>query len=249
LRICHGASAPTILQHLLTFRRLLVCGSGAADDARGGLGGLAGKIKGGFHHATAAAAPRGAVQRPDSAERIASLRSRVFREQPIMQLLLALLVPLTLYLAGTSQVSACEGADGASQLGYQSPSAGAVDGGFGPRVDPITGNTRMHTGVDYFAPLGDPVKAAQAGTVAEAGRNGGYGLRIVIRHARGIATAYAHLQSMKVAPGDCVAKGDVIGAVGKTGLTTPGRGPHLHFEVLSDGAFVDPIRFLASPPQ
>jgi murein DD-endopeptidase MepM/ murein hydrolase activator NlpD len=166
-----------------------------------------------------------------------------------MQLLPALLVPLALYLADTPQARACEGADGAARLGYQPPSAGEIDGGFGTRVDPILDLTRMHTGVDYFAPLGDPVKAAEAGTVVAAGRNGGYGLRIVIRHARGIATAYAHLESMKVAPGDCVAKGDVIGALGKTGLTIPGRAPHLHFEVLSDGEFVDPIRFLASPPQ
>ncbi|MGP0089009.1 MAG: M23 family metallopeptidase [Xanthobacteraceae bacterium] len=166
-----------------------------------------------------------------------------------MQLSSAIVVALSLHLACLPQAGACEARDHAAQLGYETPSVGVIADGFGSRLDPILGFTRMHTGVDYVAPLGDPVVAAQAGAVIEAGRNSGYGLRVVIRHAGGVATAYAHLNSIKVSLGDCVARGDVIGTVGNTGLTIPGRAAHLHFEVLSDGKFVNPIRFLALPPQ
>jgi murein DD-endopeptidase MepM/ murein hydrolase activator NlpD len=87
----------------------------------------------------------------------------------------------------------------------------------------------MHTGIDYLAPFGDPVAAAQAGTVVMARVDGGYGLRVVVQHAGGIQTAYAHLAKTKVARGDCVAKGDVIGTVGTSGLSASGLEPRLHF--------------------
>jgi murein DD-endopeptidase MepM/ murein hydrolase activator NlpD len=112
---------------------------------------------------------------------------------------------------------------------------------FGMMRHPILGYTRMHTGVDWEAPLGTPIFAAGAGTVETAGSSDGYGETVRLRHSRGYATTYAHLSTIAggLAPGVKVERGQVIGAVGSTGLST---GPHLHYEVVVDGRFVDPMR-------
>jgi murein DD-endopeptidase MepM/ murein hydrolase activator NlpD len=166
-----------------------------------------------------------------------------------MQVSQAALVLLAIQFAYLPPAGACEADGDGAQPVYQSPSAGAVGDGFGPRLDPTLGVRRMHLGVDYFAPLGDPVVAVQAGAVVEAGRNGAYGLRVVIRHQGGVASAYAHLNSIRVAQGDCVAKGDVIGTVGSTGLADPGRPPHLHFEALVNERFINPTSLLVERPR
>jgi murein DD-endopeptidase MepM/ murein hydrolase activator NlpD len=103
--------------------------------------------------------------------------------------------------------------------------------GFGPR------GSRFHTGIDYPAPPGTPVTAAQEGLVRAAGWAAGYGKVVVLRHAEGVATLYAHLSKILVHPGRSVARGTVVGLVGQTGDAT---GPHLHFEVRVHGAAVDP---------
>jgi murein DD-endopeptidase MepM/ murein hydrolase activator NlpD len=107
------------------------------------------------------------------------------------------------------------------------------------RLHPITGRNRPHHGVDYAAPTGTPVRAAGDGTVQRAGRHGGYGNLVDIRHARGYMTRYAHLNGLApgVTPGARVRQGDVIGYVGMTGLAT---GPHLHYEFHANGRPVDP---------
>jgi murein DD-endopeptidase MepM/ murein hydrolase activator NlpD len=148
-------------------------------------------------------------------------------------------------LAGAVQARACDRGD-SENVAYQHPSPAKIGNGFGPTVHPILGITRMHTGVDYLAPAGDPVAAAQAGTVVMARVDAGYGLRVVIRHGGGIETAYAHLAKTKVAPGDCVAKGDVIGTVGTSGLSASTLEPRLHFEILSNGRYLDPLSVLAA---
>jgi murein DD-endopeptidase MepM/ murein hydrolase activator NlpD len=117
---------------------------------------------------------------------------------------------------------------------------------FGKREGPILGKRdAMHTGVDYALPPGTPVPAAAAGIVKAAGTNGGYGKYVLIEHAAGLATAYAHLEAFPahVAPGARVAQGDIIGFTGDTGFST---GPHLHYEVLVDGEPVDPMSHAAS---
>ena len=116
-----------------------------------------------------------------------------------------------------------------------------VSSPFGPRVHPVWGSVRPHTGIDFAAPLGSPVSATASGVVVAAGRLGGYGLRVDVRHPRsGLTTRYAHLD--RIAPGLRVGRplhrGALVGFVGATGVVT---GPHLHYEVRDpSGTPVDP---------
>jgi murein DD-endopeptidase MepM/ murein hydrolase activator NlpD len=104
---------------------------------------------------------------------------------------------------------------------------------FGPR-----GN-RFHAGVDLLAPAGSPVAAAAPGRVTFAGwLAGGWGRLVIVAHAEGVRTLYAHLRTVSVRPGESVATGGGLGTVGATGRAT---GPHLHFEVHVRGAAVDPL--------
>lgn len=117
---------------------------------------------------------------------------------------------------------------GVAYVSYQSPLQGAVRSQFGMRRDPINGRMRLHQGIDIPAKRGTPIEAAAAGTVVFAGRNKGYGNMVMIEHADGRRTLYAHAQKLFVEAGDTVAAGQPIAAVGSTGHST---GPHLHFEV------------------
>lgn len=122
------------------------------------------------------------------------------------------------------------------------PTPGApITSPFGPRVHPIYGDVRMHTGVDFGAGYGTPIHAAADGVVVSAGPLGGYGNATVVDHGNGLATLYAHQSSIIVTPGQSVQRGQVIGYVGCTGLCT---GPHLHFEVRVRGTPVDPMQYL-----
>jgi murein DD-endopeptidase MepM/ murein hydrolase activator NlpD len=124
---------------------------------------------------------------------------------------------------------------------FQRPSGGRQSSGFGPRVHPIFGTTRMHTGLDFGAPAGSPIYAAESGVVVSAAPRGGYGNATVIDHGGGVATLYAHQSRFGVSAGQRVQRGQVIGYVGSTGYST---GPHLHFEVRVNGSPVDPARYL-----
>ena len=117
---------------------------------------------------------------------------------------------------------------------------GIMRSGFGSRNHPILGYTKMHTGVDWAAPMGTPIFASGNGTVEKAGWEGGYGKYIRIRHANGYETAYGHMSAFArgMEPGKRVRQGQVIGYVGSTGLST---GAHLHYEILVNGRFVDPM--------
>lgn len=113
---------------------------------------------------------------------------------------------------------------------------------FGVRVHPITGRTTGHAGIDYGAPAGTPVNAAAAGKVTFAGVQGGYGKVIYIKHTGGQSTVYGHLSRIGVQVGQAVTQGQVIGAVGSTGMAT---GPHLHFEVRVGNQPRNPATLLA----
>jgi murein DD-endopeptidase MepM/ murein hydrolase activator NlpD len=117
---------------------------------------------------------------------------------------------------------------------------GRYTSGFGDRRHPLLRYMRMHTGVDWAAPTGTPIFAAGDGTVEMAERYGGYGNYIRIKHANGFSTAYAHLSryASGLEPGVQVRQGQVIGFVGSTGLST---GPHLHYEIMVNGRFVNPM--------
>ena len=111
---------------------------------------------------------------------------------------------------------------------------------FGYRIHPITGQYKLHTGVDINVGYGTPVYAADGGTVILAGWNGGYGNCIVINHGNGLTTLYGHLSSINVSVGQSVGRGQTIGLVGSTGNST---GPHLHWEVAVNGQRVNPLNY------
>jgi murein DD-endopeptidase MepM/ murein hydrolase activator NlpD len=126
---------------------------------------------------------------------------------------------------------------------YRKPVIGEVEftSGFGVRSDPFLGRPAMHTGLDFRASTGDPVRATANGKVASSGWTGGYGRMVEIDHGNGLSTRYGHLSEINVKVGDAVKIGQVIGAVGSTGRST---GPHLHYETRIDGEAVDPQKFL-----
>ena len=128
-----------------------------------------------------------------------------------------------------------------SLQGFVMPTHGAVGSAFGPRLHPIYKRTRMHNGVDMGGSTGDPIFAAKAGKVIWAGPRGGYGNVVIIDHDEGMTTVYAHQSKILVSTGDKVDTGEVIGAVGSTGLST---GPHLHFEFRYYGEPRDPLLIL-----
>jgi murein DD-endopeptidase MepM/ murein hydrolase activator NlpD len=118
---------------------------------------------------------------------------------------------------------------------------GQLRSGFGYRRHPILGYSKMHTGVDWANRIGTPIMAAGNGTVIKAEWDSGYGRRVEVQHANGYVTAYSHQSAFArgIAPGARVRQGQLIGYVGSTGLST---GPHLHYEVIVNGHFVDPMK-------
>tara|TARA_B100000678_G_scaffold269447_1_gene256600 strand:- start:283 stop:1320 length:1038 start_codon:yes stop_codon:yes gene_type:complete len=117
------------------------------------------------------------------------------------------------------------------------PVNGRITSTFGMRMHPLLHYRRMHKGLDIAAPRGSAIRAAAAGTVIFAGRAGGYGNLIKIRHNNGYVTVYGHMNNFAVRAGTRVDRGQRIGAVGSTGIST---GPHVHYEVLKNGRAVNP---------
>lgn len=130
-----------------------------------------------------------------------------------------------------------------SLVPYRKPVVGNVEfsSGFGVRSDPFLGRPAMHSGLDFRASTGDPVRATANGKVINAGWSGGYGRLVEIDHGNGLSTRYGHLSAINVKIGERVTIGQVIGEVGSTGRST---GPHLHYETRIDGDAVDPQKFL-----
>lgn len=129
----------------------------------------------------------------------------------------------------------------ASVEGFVMPTNGSVGSKFGPRVHPIFGTTRMHSGVDVGAPTGQAIWAAKEGRVIFAGWKGGYGNAVIVQHEGNVATLYAHMSQINTSEGEWVDQAEVVGLVGSTGWST---GPHLHFETRVDGVPKDPQLFL-----
>jgi len=109
--------------------------------------------------------------------------------------------------------------------------------GFGKRVDPFTGEIKWHNGIDFIAPRQTPVFASAAGIVVQVEKSPLWGLRVRIEHQHGFTTVYAHLGMVTVNQGRTVNKGDIIGMVGASGMSS---GPHLHYEVICRGRIIDP---------
>jgi murein DD-endopeptidase MepM/ murein hydrolase activator NlpD len=127
---------------------------------------------------------------------------------------------------------------GEQRGGLLSPVASrGISSSYGLRRHPILGYSRMHAGIDFRASYGSPIYAVSDGTVQFAGRHGGHGNFVKLSHGGGLGTGYAHMSRIAVSAGEHVRRGEVIGYVGSTGLST---GPHLHYEMYRNGATVNP---------
>ncbi|WP_379552990.1 M23 family metallopeptidase [Qipengyuania sp. DGS5-3] len=126
---------------------------------------------------------------------------------------------------------------GEQRGGFVAPVPGRISSRYGMRRHPILGYRRMHAGIDFRARSGTPIVAVTDGRVLSAGRSGGCGKTVKLRHAGGIDTRYCHMSRMAVQRGQSVRRGQVIGYVGSTGLST---GPHLHYEMYRNGKSVNP---------
>ncbi len=129
---------------------------------------------------------------------------------------------------------------GGSML-WPTPSCRIITSSYGWRLHPVLKYEKLHTGIDIGAGYGAQIIATQSGTVIKATYNGAYGNYVVIDHGGGVCTLYAHQSSMAVSVGQSVSAGDTIGYVGSTGYST---GPHLHFEVIINGATTDPMGYI-----
>ncbi len=149
--------------------------------------------------------------------------------------------------AGTGNGSSGGGSGGAvytgGKLGMPIFDSYRVSSGYGYRIHPITGAKKLHTGIDFAAPQGTAIHAAESGVVILAQRWSGYGNAVIIDHGGGMWTLYGHIREggIKVSKGDSVTKGQKIAEVGSTGNST---GPHLHFEVRINGTTTDPSSYL-----
>ena len=129
-------------------------------------------------------------------------------------------------------------ATGTGSFGWPVPSCTYITSKFGPRYHPVTGAYQStHTGLDIGASHGATIVASDGGTVTTAGEKGGYGNCVMIDHGNGYYTLYGHMSSIAVSVGQSVSKGDTIGYVGSTGVST---GPHCHFEIRVNGVCTDP---------
>ncbi len=121
------------------------------------------------------------------------------------------------------------------------PVWGKITSKYGYRRDPFTGKFMFHYGVDIKAPWGTPVRATAEGKVIFAGWKPGYGRTVIIKHAYGFKTVYAHLSKIEVKKGIWVKSGQIIGRVGSSGRAT---GPHLHYEIWRYSRHVNPIKYM-----
>lgn len=126
---------------------------------------------------------------------------------------------------------------GEQRRGLLAPVPGAVTSNFGMRRHPILGYNRMHAGMDFKAQYGQPIVAVSDGRVVSAGRAGGCGIAVRLEHGGGLGTRYCHMSRMAVTAGMSVRRGQVIGYVGSTGLST---GAHLHYEMYRGGRVINP---------
>jgi murein DD-endopeptidase MepM/ murein hydrolase activator NlpD len=122
-------------------------------------------------------------------------------------------------------------------------SGGDLGSQFGWRIDPFTGRSALHTGLDFPADTGTPIRSAAGGVVVTQEYHAAYGNMIEIDHGKNLLSRYAHASRVFVRKGDLVKRGQKIAEVGNTGRST---GPHLHFEVLVQGVQQDPQKFLTA---
>jgi murein DD-endopeptidase MepM/ murein hydrolase activator NlpD len=145
------------------------------------------------------------------------------------------LLLIMLLHVGTASAQACPAGEGH----FVKPTDGDISRGFGMTLNPLTGNSVLHTGIDIDARIGQPVRSAEAGTVVSVKITGALGKVVRVKHGGGFESEYAHLSRIEVAKGDCLNIGGRLGAVGNTGVSGH---PHLHFEIIENGQAIDPLR-------
>lgn len=134
--------------------------------------------------------------------------------------------------------------DPTKDLKWPLPGYSKVTSVYGNRLHPVLKVWKLHTGIDIGgAPKGTTIVASYSGTVIKSEYNSAYGNYVSINHGNGVATLYAHMTTRSVKVGDKVKKGQKIGTVGSTGYST---GPHLHYEVLVDGEYTNPLKYFSS---
>ncbi|MFO7816240.1 MAG: M23 family metallopeptidase [Thermodesulfobacteriota bacterium] len=121
------------------------------------------------------------------------------------------------------------------------PTQGWISSDFGYRDSPFTGRREFHKGLDISGPSGTPIYAPANAEVVFCGKDGGYGICVVLDHGHGLKTRYGHLSRYSVEPGQQVERGQLLGYIGNTGRST---GPHLHYEVRNNGVPVNPMRYI-----
>ena len=138
---------------------------------------------------------------------------------------------------GGGSATSIDTVEALSNFGWPVPSCTLITSRFGNRVSPTAGASSYHGGLDIGAQMGAAIVAAESGEVILAGENGGYGNCVMIDHGNGLVTVYGHMSSIAVSYGSFVSKGQMIGSVGSTGVST---GPHCHYEIRINGAQTDP---------
>ncbi|WP_373898938.1 M23 family metallopeptidase [Haloimpatiens sp. FM7315] len=128
-----------------------------------------------------------------------------------------------------------------TEFDYIPPCSGKVVSGFGERVDPISGEKKIHKGIDIAVAENTPVKVVEEGKVKKIGEDVSFGKYIIIDHGKGLESKYAHLNEASVKEGQLVKKGDSIAKSGNTGKST---GPHLHLEIIYMGENIDPSKLI-----
>jgi murein DD-endopeptidase MepM/ murein hydrolase activator NlpD len=177
--------------------------------------------------------PAPASSRPLSVDELTSLVDRLARDVEVRTDQLTVLEAMIV-----------QGSANRSFLPSQRPVAdGWYSSNFGMRIDPFSGESAFHEGIDFPAEVGTPILAAASGKVVYSGFHPQYGKMLEIDHGSGLVSRYAHASQVNVGDGDLVVRGQRIGAVGSTGRST---GPHLHFEVRLFGVPQNPVRFLAA---
>jgi murein DD-endopeptidase MepM/ murein hydrolase activator NlpD len=155
-------------------------------------------------------------------------------------------VPVVPNVPGVPHAPAASAPVGPVAMGHgptEMPTDGDVTSAFGWRKDPFTGAAKFHRGIDMKAAYGEDIQAAGDGRVVFSGQQGGYGTTVLIEHADGTRTRYAHLSVALVQEGEAVGSGQAIGRAGRSGRAT---GTHLHFEVIgADGRHMDPNMIMA----
>lgn len=143
--------------------------------------------------------------------------------------------------AAAARAAADDGDGGASGFIWPCPASHRITSSFGPRKAPTAGASTNHKGIDIGASSGSAILAAAAGRVTTATYSSSAGNYVVISHGNGISTVYMHASALYVSAGDTVSQGQTIAAVGSTGYST---GPHLHFGVIVNGSYVNPLNYV-----